>query len=125
MHKISNSNFLTGDPNNYNPWYSNYTVSNRNDYAISKTLTDYMEPKNDPRLPIFGEVLAGNIVKGLNYGRNVAVNIPAAYSRIGNNFRAQGSPMPMYNYAQVLFMRAEAAKLGYETGGDVAAGQFL
>lgn len=116
--------FVTGDPNNYNPWYNNYSVSNRNDYAISKTMTDYMGPKNDPRLPVFGEVLAGNVVTGLPYGRQAAVNIPAAYSRIGNVFRAQGSPMSLYNYAQVLFMRAEAAKLGYEAGGDVAAAAF-
>lgn len=116
--------FVSGDPNNYNPWYNNYSVSNRNDYAISKTMTDYMGPKNDPRLPIFGEVLAGNIVKGLEYGKNVAVNIPAAYSRIGNYFRGQGSPMSIFNYAQVLFMRAEATKLGYEAGGDAAAEQF-
>lgn len=119
-----NANFLTGDPNNSNPWYSNYTISNRNDYAISKTLTDYMGPKNDPRLPIYGEVLAGNVVKGLEYGRNAAVNIPAAYSRIGMFFRAQGAPMPLLNYAQVLFMRAEAAKIGYEAGGDAAAAVF-
>ncbi|MBK8088729.1 MAG: SusD/RagB family nutrient-binding outer membrane lipoprotein [Chitinophagaceae bacterium] len=116
--------YVAGDPNNYNPWYNNYTVSNRNDYAISKTMTDYMEPKADPRLPVFGEVLAGGIVKGLPYGRNAAINIPAAYSRIGNNFRGQGSPMPIYNYAQVLFMQAEAAKNGYATGGDVAAKSF-
>ncbi|HEX6169739.1 MAG TPA: SusD/RagB family nutrient-binding outer membrane lipoprotein, partial [Chitinophagaceae bacterium] len=32
--------------------------------------------------------------------------------------------MPIFNYAQVLFMRAEAAKLGYEAGGDAAAEQF-
>ncbi len=87
-------------------------------------MTDYMEPKADPRLPVYAEVLAGNIIKGLPYGRNVAVNIPAAYSRIGNYFRSQGSPMPIFNYAQVLFMRAEACKLGYEAGGDVAAEQF-
>ncbi|HET9747300.1 MAG TPA: SusD/RagB family nutrient-binding outer membrane lipoprotein, partial [Chitinophagaceae bacterium] len=113
--------FLLGDPNNSNPWYNNYTASNRNDYAISKTLTDYMEPNADPRLPIYGEVLAGGVVKGLTYGRNVAVNIPAAYSRIGNFFRSQGSKMSLFNYAQVLFMRAEAAKIGYEAGGDAAA----
>jgi Starch-binding associating with outer membrane len=112
---------LAGDPNNPNPWYSNYVLSNRNDYAISKTLTDYMEPKADPRLPIYGEVLAGGTVKGLPYGRNAAVNIPAAYSRIGNFFRGDGAPSPLYNYPQVLFMQAEAAKLGYVTGGDAEA----
>lgn len=119
-----NAKFIAGDPNNSNPWYSNYVISNRNDYAISKTLTDYMESRNDPRLPIYGEVLAGNVVKGLEYGRNAAVNIPAAYSRIGSFFRSQGAPMPLLNYAQVLFMRAEAAKIGYETGGDAAAAVF-
>lgn len=119
-----NYTFLAGDPNNSNPWYNNYTASNRNDYAISKTLTDYMAPKNDPRLPIYGEVLAGNVVKGLEYGRNAAINIPAAYSRIGTYFRAQGAKMPLLNYAQVLFMRAEAAKIGYEAGGDAAAAVF-
>ena len=119
-----NYSFLAGDPNNYNPWYNNYSVSNRNDYAISKTLTDYMDTKSDPRLPIYAEVLAGNIIKGLPYGRNVAVNIPAAYSRIGNYFRAAGAKMPLMNYAQVLFMRAEAAKIGYEVGGDAQAAIF-
>lgn len=113
--------FIAGDPNNYNPWYNNYSVSNRNDYAISKTLTDYMKPKNDPRLPVYAEVLAGGAINGLQYGRNTAVNIPAAYSRIGTYFRSQGSPLPIFTYAQVLFMKAEAAKIGYVPGGDVDA----
>jgi hypothetical protein len=113
--------YVAGDPNNYNPWYNNYSVSLRNDYAISKTMTDYMSPKNDPRLPVYAEVLAGNEIKGLPYGRNVAVNIPAAYSRIGSYFRDQGAPVAIFTYAQVLFMKAEAAKIGYTSGGDVEA----
>ncbi|RYZ62612.1 MAG: SusD/RagB family nutrient-binding outer membrane lipoprotein [Chitinophagaceae bacterium] len=120
--------FLADDPNNFNPWYNNYSISNRNDYAISTTLTDYMNSKNDPRLPIYGEVLAGGVVKGLTPGRNVAVNIPAAYSRIGKYFggpdatgAGKGAPVVLLSYAQVLFMRAEAAKLGYTAGGDAEA----
>lgn len=113
--------FLSTDPNNYNPWYNNYNVSNRNDYAISKTMTDYMEPKADPRLPIYAEVLAGGVIKGLPYGRNAAVNIPAAYSRIGEFFKSQGAALALFNYPQVLFMQAEAAKLGYVAGGDAEA----
>lgn len=113
--------FVTGDPNNYNPWYNNYSVSNRNDYAISTTMTDYMAPKSDPRLPVYAEVLAGGVVKGLPYGRNAAVNIPAAYSRIGTYFRSQGSSLAIFTFAQVLFMKAEAAKLGYVAGGDAEA----
>lgn len=116
-----NFKYIAGDPNNYNPWYNNYTISNRNDYAISKTMTDYMDPKADPRLPVFAETLAGGVIKGLPYGRNVAVNIPAAFSRIGAAFRNQDAPLTLHNYAQVLFMQAEAAKLGYVAGGDVEA----
>ena len=123
--------FLAGDPNNYNPWYNNYSVSNRNDYAISKTLTDYMAPKNDPRLPVYAEPLAGGAIVGLPYGRLAAVNIPAAYSRVGVRFggpgtaaTAQAAPMQLFNYPQVLFMRAEAAKLGYTAGGDAEAEQY-
>jgi hypothetical protein len=113
--------FIGGDPNNYNPWYNNYSVSFRNDYAISNTLADYMAPKNDARLPVYGEVLSGNVVKGLTYGKQGAVNIPGAFSRIGTAFRAAGSPLNIYSYSQVLFMRAEAAKIGYTTGGDAEA----
>lgn len=113
--------FIDGDYGNSNGWFNNYTVSNRNDYAISKVMTDYMQPKADPRLPVYGEVLAGGVVKGLPYGRNAAVNIPGAFSRIGMFFRSQGSAMSIFNYAQVLFMQAEAAKLGYTAGGDAEA----
>ncbi|MCF8453516.1 MAG: SusD/RagB family nutrient-binding outer membrane lipoprotein [Pedobacter sp.] len=112
--------FLSSDPNNFNPWFDNYTTSLRNDYAISKVMTDYMGPKNDPRLPVYGEVLAGQ-VKGLPYGSNTAVNIPGAYSRIGDKFRGAGSPALIYSYAQVLFTQAEAAKQGWIAGGDALA----
>ena len=113
--------FIASDPNNYNPWYNNYSVSFRNDYAVSTTLTNYMAPKNDPRLKVYAEELSGGAIKGLAYGRNAAVNIPAAYSRIGNRFRGAGSPLNIYSYAQVLFMMAEAAKIGYIPGSDATA----
>lgn len=116
-----NYKFISGDPNNYNPWYNNYSVSFRNDYAISKTMTDYMQPKNDPRLKVYAEGLSGGAIKGLPYGRNAAVNIPAAYSRIGDAFRGAGSSLNIYSYAQVLFMKAEADKIAYTTGGEAGA----
>lgn len=114
--------FIAGDPNNYNPWYDNYTVSKRDDYAISKTMTDYMQPKADPRLNLYAEILAGGVVKGLPYGLVASTPITAAYSRIGIAFRDQGSPLPIFTYAQVLSWQAEAAKIGYNTtGGDAEA----
>ena len=113
--------FIAGDPNNYNPWYNNYTISLRNDYAISNTLADYMSAKNDPRLKVYAETLPNGTIKGLPYGKNAAVNIPAAFSRIGDPFRGAGSKLNIYSYAQVLFMEAEAAKIGYTAGGDAEA----
>jgi hypothetical protein len=113
--------FIGGDPNNYNPWYNNYSVSFRNDYAVSNTITSYMASKNDPRLKVYAEDLPGIGVRGLTFGRNAAVNIPSAYSRIGSYFRSAGSPLVLYSYAQVLFMKAEAAKIGYTAGGDTEA----
>jgi hypothetical protein len=104
----------------YNPWYSNYTVSARNDYAISKTLTDYMLPKNDRRITAYAESLSGSYV-GLPYGVAGATNIPGTYSRIGDPFRQMTSPARLYNYPQVLFMMAEAYKIGYIPGGDASA----
>lgn len=117
-------NYLAGDPNNYNPFYANYTVGLRNDYAISKTLVDYMSPKGDARLKVYGEVLPSGNVVGLSYGSSAARNIPNVYSRVGDKFRGAGSPALIFSYAQVLFAKAEAAKMGWLPGGDVAAAAF-
>ena len=113
--------FVAGDPNNFNPWYNNYSISLRNDYAVSKTLDDYMDPLGDPRLKVYAEVLPSGNVVGLRYGSNQATNIPNAYSRIGEYFRGQGAPAAVFTYAQVLFSLAEAAHLTWIPGGEAAA----
>ncbi|NEU09255.1 SusD/RagB family nutrient-binding outer membrane lipoprotein [Flavihumibacter sp. R14] len=119
--------FISGDPNNYNPWHTNYTISNRNDFAISLTMVNYMKANGtgtDPRLPVYAEVLPGNQIKGLTYGNKVQTNIPNAYSRLGNSLRLPGTPANILTFAQVQFAKAEAAKLGWIPGGDVAAKGF-
>lgn len=119
--------YLAGDPNNYNPWYNNYTVSNRNDYAISKPMVDIMSANGtgtDPRLPVYAEVLPGNVIRGLEYGKTLQTNIPNAYSRIGTALRQQNSPAYIFTFAQVSFAKAEAAKRGWIAGGDVTAKLF-
>jgi len=124
----NNENFLYhyvgGDPNNYNPWYNNYTVTNRNDFAISETMVDYMKPLNDPRLEVYGEVLGARGVVGLEYGSDDATNIPAAFSRIGSYFRGDNSPAAIFTYAQVLLSMAEAAHLSWIPGGEVSAKKY-
>ncbi|QHL88931.1 SusD/RagB family nutrient-binding outer membrane lipoprotein [Nibribacter ruber] len=110
--------FLGGDPNNWNPWYENYTNDNRNDYALSNTIVDNMQ--GDPRLAVYGESINGKII-GLPYGTNVARNIPAAYSRLSERFQGADAVAPIFTYSQVLFARAEMANRGVtsENAGDL------
>jgi hypothetical protein len=116
-------NYISGDPNNYNPFYVNYTVSLRNDYAISKTLTDYMNPKGDPRAKVYAEPLPNGNVVGLPYGSSAAVNIPNAYSKVGDFFKAAGAPALIFSRAQVLFSMAEMTlpSVAWLPGGDAQA----
>ena len=119
--------YLSGDPINNNPWYVNYSVSNRNDFAVSEPLVRYMRANGsgtDPRLPVFAEILPNGTVRGLEYGRITQANIPNVYSRLGTAFRQQDSPGYWLTYAQVCFAKAEAAKLGWISGGDASAKTF-
>ncbi|MGV3538313.1 MAG: SusD/RagB family nutrient-binding outer membrane lipoprotein [Rufibacter sp.] len=110
--------FIGGDPNNWNPWYENYVNDNRNDYALANTLVDRMQ--NDPRLEEYGEILNGQ-VKGLEYGTNVARNIPGVYSRLSDRFQGAGAVAPIFTYSQVLFARAEMANRNLVTPGEAGA----
>lgn len=110
------------DRSNENFWYNQFTQLGRNWYAVSKPLVDYMLPLNDPRLPVFANrtTNATPSYVGLPYGLPGTVTI-ANYSLLGSNLRLQNSPVYLVTFAQALFARAEAAKLGWITGGDVTA----
>ncbi|HEY0899692.1 MAG TPA: SusD/RagB family nutrient-binding outer membrane lipoprotein [Sphingobacteriaceae bacterium] len=116
--------YIAGDPNNWDPWYENYDNDNRNDYALSSRLVDYMKNNADPRLPVYGEDLSGQVV-GLSYGAPNARNIPGTYSRIGDAFRNGGAHAPIFTYSQVLFAMAEAANRGALAGGDALATTYF
>jgi len=110
------------DPVNENYWYNSFTRLGRNWFAVSKPIVDYMLPVNDPRLPVFANKnTAGNYV-GLDYGlpgsTTVVIN---NYSLLGSGLRLQNSPVYLVTYAQALFAKAEAAKLGWIAGGDAEA----
>lgn len=105
---------------NENYWYNSFTRLNRNWFAVSKPVVDYMLPLNDPRLPIFANKNgAGNYV-GLDYGLPTSAVI-ANFSLLGSAVRQQNSPVHLVTYAQSQFAMAEAAKLGWIAGGDAVA----
>ncbi|WP_316829187.1 SusD/RagB family nutrient-binding outer membrane lipoprotein [Pedobacter aquatilis] len=110
------------EQNNENYWYNSFTRLGRNWFAVSKSVVDYMLPLNDPRLAVYANKnTAGNYV-GLDYGLPGSVTVVINnYSLLGSNLRLQNSPVALVTYAQSLFAMAEAAKLGWITGGDVTA----
>ncbi|RYF85488.1 MAG: SusD/RagB family nutrient-binding outer membrane lipoprotein, partial [Chitinophagaceae bacterium] len=110
------------DAANENYWYNSFTRLGRNWFAVSAPVVDYMQPLNDPRLPVYANKnTAGNYV-GLPYGlpgsTTVVIN---NFSLLGSGIRLQNSPVYLVTYAQALFARAEAAKLGWIAGGDITA----
>ena len=106
--------FISGDPNNWNPWYKNYVNDNRNDFAVSSTIGNYMLANKDPRIYVYSETFNGE-VRPLAYGGASATNIPGAFSRLGSRLQGGGAIAPIFTYAQLLFVKAEAAQRGFTT----------
>jgi hypothetical protein len=110
------------EPANENFWYTQMNRMGRLWYAVSKPIVDYMQPLADPRLPVFANKnSAGNYV-GLDYGLPGSTSVVIAnYSLLGDKLRLQNAPVYLVTYAEALFAKAEAAKLGWITGGDAVA----
>ena len=109
------------DAANQSYWYGQIVNQNREWWALTETLVDYMNPKNDPRLPIYGKKNNVNIYKGLEFGTTVGLPNTTGVSLLGNAIYAQNAPIALVTYAQVLFAKAEAAKRGWIPGGDATA----
>ena len=113
-------------------FYEYYSVTMRSDYAISKTVTDFMNPAGDLRIDAWGgnrnptgQPGAGPSDIGFAYGleRNDAIAFSAAnpdWARIINpQIRTEDMPMPVITASQVTLARAEAAQRGW-TAENVA-----
>ena len=123
--------YYLADANNQNPWYNNYVVAKRYDYAISEPLVNKLKALNDPRLPVFADTTASGTYVGMPYGLTSPVGYsagtvtnPGNISLIGSAFRQQNSKAAVTTYAQLQFAQAEAAHLGWIPGGEAAAATF-
>ena len=108
-----------GEPHG-NPSFENWV--GRDDDGVSATMIDTLTSLNDPRLELYAEpAIEDGAYRGL--GNNIATPplSLAWYSRIGNFWRADGvnTPTAIMTYAEVLFLRAEAAVRGW-TADDPA-----
>lgn len=99
------------------PW--NVDSDNRDDHGVAKTIIDYLIDFNDPRLPVYAKPAQSDgeyrgVVSGAVDGTFELGDI----SRIGVIFRdVPDGFTPIMRYAEVLFMVAEAAHRGWNTGG--------
>ncbi|HEY0739926.1 MAG TPA: SusD/RagB family nutrient-binding outer membrane lipoprotein [Chryseosolibacter sp.] len=109
------------DANNQNFWYGQVVVQRREWWALTEGLVDKMLPVGDPRLAVYGNrARANNQYVGQLYG-DIENFDTEDYSLLGSAIFAQNAPVYLVTYAQVLFAQAEAAKLGWISGGDVLA----
>jgi hypothetical protein len=113
------------DAVNQNYWYYVVNVQGRPWYWISKTLTDYMNPLEDPRLRIFADPAPSTgDYAGVPYGLDgnaIGTISSQDVSFMGVHVRTQNAPCYIVTYAQMLLAQAEADKLGWLSGGDADA----
>ncbi len=95
-------------------FYEYYSITMRSDYALSKTVTDFMNPTGDRRVNAWG---SSNI--GFQYGleRNDAITFASAnpnWARIMHpSIRTEDQPIPILTSSQITLARAEAAQRGW------------
>jgi hypothetical protein len=114
-----------------NPWWSG-TFRSRDDHRMSRTLMDIMVASNDPRVPVYAQPVGDSSLFANGYGgmpngltHDSAGTYLAKASRPGAIFYAGATPYGTYGspantktpsnlmtYAEVSFIKAEAAELG-------------
>ena len=116
----------TGEAAN-NEYFNDFQT--RTDYAISTTMTDALEARNDPRMGVFGQPTEASMLAnepkvigmpyGLTQGESGAIPVTDV-SFPGLSFISATSPAVLMSYSEVLFAQAEAAARGW-TGSDAEA----
>jgi hypothetical protein len=108
---------------NQNP--VNALFETRDDYRVSKSIVDKLIQLNDPRLPVYvsktqtGSAPFVGVPNGLTTSEASNLGF-ARTSKPGAYFTAAQAPAVLITWAEVLFLRAEAAARGFTTE-DAAA----
>lgn len=111
-----NAKVTYDDSPNWNPVAAIF--STRQDSRISKTVVDRLYELNDPRLPVYAALPEDpsvheyvGVPNGLSTGDAAGLGLTKT-SQPGTYFRAAHAPAVILTYAEVLFLRAEAAARG-------------
>jgi hypothetical protein len=96
----------------------------RNDYRISKSVVDKLNALNDPRLTIYAALPRDtNKIIGVTNGLSADSAARLGFNKtsdVGAVFTATQAPAVLFNAAELLFIKAEAAQIGL-VAGDAAA----
>lgn len=112
-----------GSPPNEHPVFEDSYRGGRDDHAVSKTLIDRLLALSDPRIAVYADPIPADKdgSDGWTYiGWYNGVDDPVkadSVSRIGAYWRKTASaPAVLMSYAEVLFLKAEAAVRGWIPG---------
>ena len=108
-----------GDAGSESPWYENILPAN-GPVVLASTFVDFLKGTNDPRLPLIATKNKAGGYAGRVIGTDPAPN-QNVYSNINDFYGASNSPQSLFNYSEVLFLRAEAI---FRTSGAAAATPF-
>lgn len=97
-----------------NPVFDNLVASNRNDFLPSELVVNTMKNLSDPRMDIWFTKVGG-VYKGGVFGE---LNDPYTnFSQLSPYFRSATTASNLLSYAEVAFLKAEAAARNYSVGG--------
>lgn len=100
-----------------NPVFDNLVASNRNDFLPSELVVNTMKNLSDPRMDIWFTKVGG-VYKGGVFGE---LNDPYTnFSQLSTYFRSPIAASNLLSYAEVSFLKAEAAARNYSAGGTAA-----
>jgi hypothetical protein len=114
--------YLADAPNN-NP--TNQNRKTRDDHRVSKTLVDKLLALSDPRLPVYAALPAAGgtayvgVANGLPNADATALGLTRT-SKIGDFFVRGVTPGVLMSFAELNFIKAEAALRGVTAAGDAA-----
>ena len=97
-----------------NPVFDNLVASNRNDFLPSELVVNTMKNLSDPRMDVWFTKVGG-VYKGGVFGE---LNDPYTnFSQLSSYFRSPTAASNLLSYAEVGFLKAEAAARNYSAGG--------
>jgi len=108
------------------PFFDELVASGRFDFVPTKLVMDYMNANSDPRIPVlFNPATDGPNVGQYKGGDFGSLNTYTYYANLGNPragkyFSSATGPITLLSYAEVMFLRTEAAARGYNAGGTAA-----